>query len=301
MQMALSFILKYIKNKIIRVNAFSYITLNRCEENRTTVSYLKIYLMAKYIILLLLISSVNSLFSQNNVENINGYYYSDDEWFGDIIQITNDSLFIYNEQDFYLKDSLYRKLAICHIDKYNDELYELNSVDGSEVSALKDIRITADTLRSPNYYSNITFRFDLPNVSKKLLISSFIKGNETICDSIIGGKATITLNKESIAWLSSYIPFYIYPVQYYPDNLWGQYLGVTEYKIYPFADGLDIGYVSDMTIHIPNFTDLTLEQFLIKGEYIRIDKDVLIWRTSRFKKYSYEDLINKIDAKYVIH
>lgn len=259
-----------------------------------------INLIFMVVFLILSIISTSPLYSQNSIENIDGYYYSDDEWFGDIIQIKNDSLLIYDECDFLLGDTMQHQLAICRIEKYSDNFYEINSISGSAITALKDIRITADTLRKRDVYSNITIHFELPNVSRNLIISSFIKGKRTICDSIIGGKALITINKKSVSWLSHYIPFYICPIKNSPNNSWGQYLGVTEYKIYPFADGLDIGNVSDMTIYIPNITDLTLDQFLIKGEYLRIVKDDLIWRSSYFKKYSYEDLINQIEAKYIV-
>ncbi len=236
-------------------------------------------------------------------KDLNGYYFNENIiQLGNVLQIQNDSLLIFNDSDYSLNntDSLFVfPLATCRIDKLSDCFYEINSIGGSILSAMKNASVTADTVDMLNKSMDVHVHFDLPNVKKKLKLSYYAKDCPTenlkiITDTIIAGKCDLTIrNFHNHTLFPSPPVFYISPFDYESSSLFGQYYGVLYYEINPFFECSRLNF-SKVTIHIPGITDRVLNQFFIYGEFIKVDGDTIIWRKSKYKKHSYEELINII-------
>lgn len=246
----------------------------------------------KYIIKSFIVSCMISLtiYAQGEItsNNLDGYYIADLTYqYGNVIQITSDSLMVYDWEDFVRDnpDSLsVNPRAICKIDKCSENFYELNSIGGSVLSVWKDMSISAD-IANPQQgrLKDMSVYFNLPNLKKEMLLKYYDEDNQEITDTIINGEVHVFLKDFHSKLMPEYFTFYIYPLKYDASSLWGQFYGVLYYEIVPFQT-IDWRKASNVSIILTGITDNVIKQYFIQGEYIRIENDTLTWKNGTYKR-----------------
>lgn len=240
--------------------------------------------------------------------NIDGYYLADEtEQYGNVIQIKNDSLMIYSWVDFIRDnpDSLsIIPRAICKMNRCSDNFYELNSIGGSVLSVWRDISISADTTDcQQERLKDMSVYFTLPNMKRDMLLIYYDDNNKEKTDTIVNGEAHVFIKDFHRKTMQEYYTFYIYPMKYNPSSLWGQFYGVLYYEIMPFRL-INWRNTSKVSIILRGITDNATEQYLLKGDYIRIVGDTITWKNCSFKRQidiSFRSIQSILERKSIFH
>ncbi len=191
-----------------------------------------------------------------------------------LIEIKNDTLILRSSSNIeWEQNSL---LAICKISSINDTFFEINSVEGSVLSAFKDISITEET-QNDKTFSKISF--EVPNTNMEIKFNVYC-GTSFYSATVENGECTIVLNRNQVNTPKSFI-FTFQPAFYTESNPAGQFFGVLYYE-YPHKVELEEG--KHIVVKLPNVTDILFEQYYIIGEYIQIMPYGIKWRGEFFEK-----------------
>lgn len=216
-------------------------------------------------------------FGETSKKLENGIYHN--ETSSKLIEIKNDTLKFLSCSSSSIEEweKSYYPLAICKITEASNTFFEINSIEGPEQSAFKDILITEE-VSSNNAPYEISFK--VPNASIPIKFDVW-------CGTILysgvteKGKCTIVLNRNRINSSDSF-RFSFQPMYYVESNPAGQYFGVL-YYMYPYEVNLDSE--KSIVIKLPNITDTLFDQYFLLGEYIQVVPHGIKWRGEYYKKF----------------
>ena len=168
-------------------------------------------------------------------------------------------------------------LARCTIKQIDKKWIELNSVDPVFADFEKDIKITQS--HDSTYNDGILLNFIIPYDRKPYLRIS-------VSDDKMATRPFTFIYSDTIK--SVLLPpgtrsfdFTIAPEGYSPHTVEGAYYGILyitslTYKIKPACN--------KVIIELPRLTDSFFEQYYVKGDYARIQRNSLFWRGVEYKK-----------------
>ena len=225
-------------------------------------------------LLICLILSVIGLASYGKAphEFANGTYYN--EVGSKLIEIKNDTLILRSSS--ITEGEQGTLLAICRISTINDSFFEINSIEGSVLSAFKDVLITEE-VQDDNTFSKISF--EVPNTNMEIRFNVYC-GTSFYSSTVENGVCSIILNRNQINAPKSFI-FTFQPISYTESNPAGQFFGVLYYE-YPYR--VDLKDEKNIVIKLPNVSDILFEQYYLLGEYVQIMPYGIKWRGEFFEK-----------------
>lgn len=208
----------------------------------------------------------------------NGVYHNESG--ARLIEIKNDTLKFLSCSSSSIEEGerSYYPLAICKITEASNTIFEINSIEGPEQSAFKDILITEE-VSSNNAPYEISFK--VPNASIPIKFDVW-------CGTILysgvteKGKCTIVLNNRNRINPPDSFRFSFQPMYYVESNPAGQYFGVL-YYMYPYE--VDLDSEKSIVINLPNITDTLFDQYFLLGEYIQVVPHGIKWRGEYYKKF----------------
>ena len=225
----------------------------------------------KFIFCIILSAIGMACYSKNPIKIENGIYVNKSG--SKLMEIKNDTLTLRSSS---IESGQSTPLAICKITKAGKAFFEINSVDGSVLSAFKNISITEDT-QDDKISSKITF--EVPNTTMPIKFNVYCG---TILYSAIAekGKCSIILNKNRTNSPDS-LSFAFQPVYYNESNPAGQFFGVLFYE-YPYKIGLKKR--QNIVVRLSNVTDELFEQYYLSGEYINVMPNGIKWKGDFFER-----------------
>lgn len=198
------------------------------------------------------------------------------------IEISKDTLKIMTASYEVYDCPNYSKLtcnAICKFNMISKSFLEINSIRHPFEEAFGDCKITRAKI-SPNDTAAFPIvNFVFPNITEDVKVEVYSHPNYYSAISE-DGHCQIIINKYRNSTFKD-IDFNVAPLNYNISNLEAQYFGV---MFYWYAIGIDCQQDEIITIELPSVTEGLFEQYYIKGEYVRIKSDGLVWRGDFYKK-----------------
>lgn len=217
-----------------------------------------------------------SLIGQNNItgkyyhEYANGKYYEEE-----YLEIA-DSVFYYIIDQSQRHVIMYHNdtLAKCTYKNVDDHFIELNSINDCS-----GILSTQSNIDMPN--DSILIKFTMPYDIGDLCIGILTIGDADINDADIEFMYSEQRQTVTIPNGTTSIIFDIKPEYLQDFNPNGEYYGRIRFSVVGFFIEQDVNYVE---IEIPFIDNSFFEEYCVKGEYARIEKDTITWKGERYKK-----------------
>lgn len=197
--------------------------------------------------------------------NINGTYVNE---FGDKI-ILSDSEFIYIENQSHFPVWYNDTLAVCNVKKINSNLFEINSIDNSDIQN-KSIEISHFNNYSKDDSIKISFEIPFPLRCLHLSINTDLG-----VYSNTNGENYIYIPRETKQYILS---AWKEPVT--THTVIGQSFGVIRFDSKP----LQIDNHGDILLKIPFLDSGFFERYSITGEFFYLKGKKIYWKGSVYKR-----------------
>lgn len=233
----------------------------------------------KQITLLLLIFFLScSCFGKDKRDRIDGLYLSTDSTL--VITIKSDTLkmFFTNPTNWSIPKEI---AAVCSYKKINNSFYEVNSIEGSQLSAFNEViveKVPQTEEREKNEITIIT-----PNTTRRIQYTVFInssshfgKSDNKVCRIPFippYGDVTFLYDRPIEVKIS------MYPFNIEPSCSTNQFFGAAAYD---YELLVKTNPNEDIIITLPSITNEVLRQFLLRHEYIYMPQDTIKWGPFEF-------------------
>jgi hypothetical protein len=164
-------------------------------------------------------------------------------------------------------------IAKCTFNIIDDQFIEINSIDDYS-SILKSMRFIQNKIDKIN--DSILIKFIIPYNRTKLKIKVYDDYPKLYELEYSERKQAISISNKS-----KQIAFYIRPESLLDVDFDGQYFGRVSFTSLEYVIDKNVNYIE---IEIPAIDNSFFEKYYIKGEYVRIVNDTIIWKGEVFTK-----------------